>query len=127
MQPVGPEGLEILDAVSGGDFDRWGDLMHQHWCEKRKLSAGITVPGLDELYDEARSRFGVRGGKTREARIDAAVERAARLHLGDVRVTQRDAGGAGHGDHLLGAHAEVDGVALLGQRGHRGDCEHQRG
>lgn len=56
-------GLEILDAVSAGDFDRWGDLMHQHWCEKRKLSAGITVPGLDELYDEARSRFGVRGGK----------------------------------------------------------------
>lgn len=56
-------GLEIMDAVSSGDFERWGDLMHRHWCEKRKLSAGITIAGLDALYDEARARFGVRGGK----------------------------------------------------------------
>jgi D-glycero-alpha-D-manno-heptose-7-phosphate kinase len=56
-------GYEILDAVSTGDFDRWGDLMHSHWCEKRKLSSRISVAGLDELYDEARERFGVRGGK----------------------------------------------------------------
>jgi len=56
-------GYEILDAVSAGDFDRWGDLMHSHWCEKRKLSSRISVAGLDELYDEARDRFGVRGGK----------------------------------------------------------------
>ena len=56
-------GYEILDAVGAGDFDRWGDLMHSHWCEKRKLSSRISVAGLDELYDEARARFGVRGGK----------------------------------------------------------------
>jgi D-glycero-alpha-D-manno-heptose-7-phosphate kinase len=56
-------GYEILDAVGSGDFDRWGELMHSHWCEKRKLSSRISVAGLDELYDEARERFGVRGGK----------------------------------------------------------------
>ena len=56
-------GLEILEAVGSGDVDRWGDLMHEHWCEKRKLSARINVPGMDELYDEVRERFGVRGGK----------------------------------------------------------------
>ena len=56
-------GYEIMDAVSSGDFDRWGDLMHEHWCEKRKLSSRISVAGLDALYDEVRDRFGVRGGK----------------------------------------------------------------
>lgn len=56
-------GLEILEAVAAGDFDRWGDLMHSHWCEKRKLSARVTVPVIEALYDEARARCGVRGGK----------------------------------------------------------------
>ncbi|MGQ0813383.1 MAG: HAD-IIIA family hydrolase [Gemmatimonadota bacterium] len=56
-------GHEIRDAISTGDFARWGDLMHQHWCEKRRLSPTVTLPDIDALYDEVRARFGVRGGK----------------------------------------------------------------
>lgn len=56
-------GLEILDAVTAQDFTRWGDLTHQHWCEKRKLSKSVSFAAVDELYEQVRERFGVRGGK----------------------------------------------------------------
>jgi D-glycero-alpha-D-manno-heptose-7-phosphate kinase len=56
-------GYRILDAVSQENFDEWGELLHQHWCVKKKLSASITMNHIDEVYERARRDFGVLGGK----------------------------------------------------------------
>lgn len=56
-------GHEILAAIEEEDFDRWGRLLHQHWCHKKKMSSKISVSQVDELYDHVRDEFGVLGGK----------------------------------------------------------------
>jgi D-glycero-alpha-D-manno-heptose-7-phosphate kinase len=37
--------------------------MDEHWQNKRKLSPGVSLSTLDQLYDEVKKRFGVLGGK----------------------------------------------------------------
>ena len=56
-------GNGILDAIQSEDFDRWGHLLHEHWMKKKRMSEKISVPWIDELYDEVRARCGVLGGK----------------------------------------------------------------
>jgi D-glycero-alpha-D-manno-heptose-7-phosphate kinase len=56
-------GLRILDAIQSEDFDKWGLLLHEHWTTKKRMSDKISVPWIDQLYDEVRASFGVLGGK----------------------------------------------------------------
>jgi len=56
-------GYRILQAIEGSNFDRWGQLLDEHWQNKKKLSKKITWSRVDEVYDEVRRRFGVLGGK----------------------------------------------------------------
>jgi D-glycero-alpha-D-manno-heptose-7-phosphate kinase len=56
-------GYRILDAVCEENFDIWGELLHQHWCMKKRLSAKVTMDHIDEVYERARSDYGVLGGK----------------------------------------------------------------
>ena len=56
-------GYRILDALEKNNFERWGQLLHEHWLHKKKMSAKISLSLVDEIYDEVRSRFGVLGGK----------------------------------------------------------------
>ena len=56
-------GYEIAEAIQAGNFDRFGELMHQHWMAKRQLSDKVTVPQVEQLYDRLREEYGVLGGK----------------------------------------------------------------
>jgi D-glycero-alpha-D-manno-heptose-7-phosphate kinase len=56
-------GYRIFEAIKSENFDDWGCLLHEHWELKRRMSPKISVPGCEEIYAEARSRFGVLGGK----------------------------------------------------------------
>lgn len=56
-------GYGILEALESQNFDEFGRLMDVHWTHKKRMSAKISIPGLDELYKEVKSRFGVLGGK----------------------------------------------------------------
>ncbi|HEU4522804.1 MAG TPA: galactokinase [Thermoanaerobaculia bacterium] len=56
-------GYRILDAVETNNFDRWGELLHEHWINKKKMSSKISFSLVDEIYDDVRARFGVLGGK----------------------------------------------------------------
>ncbi len=56
-------GLEIRKAFAGRDLDRFAVLMDRHWMCKRAMSPGISLSVLDQLYDKAKSGFGVLGGK----------------------------------------------------------------
>jgi D-glycero-alpha-D-manno-heptose-7-phosphate kinase len=56
-------GYRILEAIEGSNYDRWGELLDEHWQSKKKLSGKISFRKVDEVYDEVRARFGVLGGK----------------------------------------------------------------
>lgn len=56
-------GKKILKAVESEDFDAFGKLMDEHWQNKRKLSAKVSLSEVDQLYDRVKKEFGVLGGK----------------------------------------------------------------
>ncbi len=56
-------GFGILEAIESQNFDEFGRLMDVHWMHKRRMSAKISIPGIDDLYAEIKKRFGVLGGK----------------------------------------------------------------
>jgi len=56
-------GYRILEAVQSSNYDSWGQLLHEHWQNKKKMSSKISLSVVDQIYDEVRQRFGVLGGK----------------------------------------------------------------
>ena len=56
-------GYRIRDAWIAGDLDGWGRMLHEHWLSKKRLSAKISWPAVDQLYDHVRNEHGVLGGK----------------------------------------------------------------
>lgn len=53
-------GRDILQ--SGKSLDEFGELLHEGWLVKKKLSSKITNPAIDEAYETARTT-GALGGK----------------------------------------------------------------
>ena len=51
-----------LDAVTNGNLDDVGSLLHETWMLKRELSDKVSSDGIDRLYDSARVA-GAIGGK----------------------------------------------------------------
>jgi D-glycero-alpha-D-manno-heptose-7-phosphate kinase len=56
---IGYESAELLEA---GDLERYAELMHEHWENKRRRSPGMASERVDTLYTLAR-RSGATGGK----------------------------------------------------------------
>jgi D-glycero-alpha-D-manno-heptose-7-phosphate kinase len=56
---MGHRSRTLLEA---GDLESYGELMHEHWENKRKRSPGMTGERIDTLYTLAR-RSGCLGGK----------------------------------------------------------------
>lgn len=56
---IGRESMALLES---GDLDRYAELMHEHWENKRKRSPGMASERVDRLYTLAR-RSGATGGK----------------------------------------------------------------
>jgi D-glycero-alpha-D-manno-heptose-7-phosphate kinase len=55
-------GRQSLELLLSGDLDAYGELMHEHWENKRRRSPGMASEHIDTLYTLAR-RSGVVGGK----------------------------------------------------------------
>jgi D-glycero-alpha-D-manno-heptose-7-phosphate kinase len=55
-------GYRSLDLLLAGDLDSFGELMHEHWENKRVRSPGMRSDRIDTLYTLAR-RSGAVGGK----------------------------------------------------------------
>ena len=53
---------KAVECLSLGDFDRFGELLHETWMLKRDLSDKISNPEIDALYGRARTS-GALGGK----------------------------------------------------------------
>jgi D-glycero-alpha-D-manno-heptose-7-phosphate kinase len=63
LHAIKDNGRRSLEAVEAGNFDDYGRLLDEHWGFKKRMSSRITIPGLEELYDELKDRFAVLGGK----------------------------------------------------------------
>ena len=60
MKELVEESVSILN--SGDDLIGFGELLHEAWQAKRSLSASVSNPLVDEMYDQA-LRAGAIGGK----------------------------------------------------------------
>jgi D-glycero-alpha-D-manno-heptose-7-phosphate kinase len=55
-------GLRSKSALEAGNLVGFGELMHEHWENKRKRSGGMSNPQIDTWYELARANGAV-GGK----------------------------------------------------------------
>jgi D-glycero-alpha-D-manno-heptose-7-phosphate kinase len=55
-------GFRSREALESGNPTRFGELMHEHWEHKKRRSAGVSNPQIDEWYNLGR-RNGAIGGK----------------------------------------------------------------
>jgi D-glycero-alpha-D-manno-heptose-7-phosphate kinase len=55
-------GLSVKKALEGGDTRGFGELMHEHWLNKRARSKEISNSEIDEWYDVG-IKNGAVGGK----------------------------------------------------------------
>jgi D-glycero-alpha-D-manno-heptose-7-phosphate kinase len=62
MHTIQKIGAESEKALSAGELDSFGDLLHQHWLAKKMISRHMTDEALDKTYEFARS-IGASGGK----------------------------------------------------------------
>lgn len=52
----------MQEALATRNWDQAGEVLHEHWMQKKTLSDGVSSPHVDQLYDVAR-REGAVGGK----------------------------------------------------------------
>jgi D-glycero-alpha-D-manno-heptose-7-phosphate kinase len=55
-------GYRSRDALSEGQVEVFGELMHEHWEHKKRRSSGMSNSRIDELY-ELGIQNGAVGGK----------------------------------------------------------------
>ena len=60
MKELVKEGIRVLNST--GDIAPFGELLHETWQVKRKLSSKTTNSEVDDIYDRAR-KAGALGGK----------------------------------------------------------------
>jgi D-glycero-alpha-D-manno-heptose-7-phosphate kinase len=62
MHRIKEIGREVYRILVAGRLDEYGELLHDHWTQKRKLASTMTDASLDEIYETARAA-GALGGK----------------------------------------------------------------
>jgi D-glycero-alpha-D-manno-heptose-7-phosphate kinase len=62
MHRIKALGHETRRILLAGELDSYGEMLHEHWTQKRRLAAGMSDGVIDEHYQAARSAGAV-GGK----------------------------------------------------------------
>jgi D-glycero-alpha-D-manno-heptose-7-phosphate kinase len=62
MHRIKALGYETRRILMEGSVDEYGELLHEHWTNKRKLASKMTDSVIDEHYEAAR-KAGAIGGK----------------------------------------------------------------
>ena len=62
MHRIKQLGKETQRILTHGNIDSYGELLHEHWMNKRKLASNMTDSTIDEHYEAAR-KAGAIGGK----------------------------------------------------------------
>ena len=62
MHRIKALGHDTRKLLLDGAIDNYGEMLHEHWTNKRKLASNMTDSTIDEHYDAAR-KAGAIGGK----------------------------------------------------------------
>lgn len=62
MHKIKELGYETRRILVAGTLDQYGELLHEHWTMKRRLTSNMTDTAIDEHYEAAR-KAGALGGK----------------------------------------------------------------
>jgi len=62
MHRIKELGYETKRILLAGQVDTYGEMLHEHWTNKRKLAANMSDSNIDEHYEVAR-KAGAIGGK----------------------------------------------------------------
>jgi D-glycero-alpha-D-manno-heptose-7-phosphate kinase len=62
MHRIKALGHETKRILLAGDIDGYGEMLHEHWTNKRRLAANMADSSIDEHYEAAR-KAGAVGGK----------------------------------------------------------------
>jgi D-glycero-alpha-D-manno-heptose-7-phosphate kinase len=62
MHRIKQLGYDTRKILIDGNIDAYGELLHEHWTNKRKLASNMTDSVIDEHYEAAR-KAGAIGGK----------------------------------------------------------------
>src|SRR5580704_5487337 len=62
MHRIKQLGYDTKKLLEDGTIDLDGELLHEHWTNKRKLASNMTSSVIDEHYEAARAA-GAIGGK----------------------------------------------------------------
>jgi D-glycero-alpha-D-manno-heptose-7-phosphate kinase len=62
MHRIKALGHEVKRILVSGNIDAYGELLHEHWTNKRKLASKMTDSTIDDHYEAAR-KAGAIGGK----------------------------------------------------------------
>ena len=62
MHRIKALGYDTKQILLSGKVDAYGEMLHEHWTNKRKLASNMADPHIDESYEVAR-RAGAIGGK----------------------------------------------------------------
>ncbi len=62
MHRIKSLGHDVYDLLVKGEIDRYGELLHEHWQNKKQLASKMSDERLDEYYEVAR-KAGAIGGK----------------------------------------------------------------
>ncbi len=63
LQHIKAIGSRIRRSFADGDLDAFGRLMDEHWQFKKRMSKGISLSVLEDLYETVKRQYGVLGGK----------------------------------------------------------------
>lgn len=56
-------GYEFVAALENQNYDKYGELLNQHWNYKKRLSSKMTAPLIDEIYRFLKDEGLILGGK----------------------------------------------------------------
>ena len=62
MHAIREIGTRVAEALEAGDIERFGELLHEHWETKKRISTKMSNPDIDGWYELARTQ-GATGGK----------------------------------------------------------------
>lgn len=62
MHRIKALGYETRRILVSGEIDTYGEMLHEHWTQKRRLADNMSDGAIDEHYEAAR-RAGAIGGK----------------------------------------------------------------
>jgi len=63
MGKIAELSFKFVDALERGEFEKYGQLLHEHWMYKKRLSSSMTNSQVDKIYKYLKSRDMVLGGK----------------------------------------------------------------